>query len=142
VKVKIQIKKKLRKSKEFRNPDIYEKLVEFCKINEFGTNYPQQIWDPKIYKESDYYNALADEQRRFIDKKDINRQKVDFTSSTNNLLVADGKQRPVVQVVTATKGSTTSSSKKSKWDQSASSGTGEKQEVINPYSEYINKKKG
>jgi len=75
-------------------------------------------------------------------KKDINRPKVEFTSSTNNLLTADGKQRPVVQVVTATKGSTTSSSKKStKWDQSTSSGTGEKQEVINPYSEYINKKK-
>lgn len=32
--------------KEFRNPSIYEKLIQFCDINELGTNYPPEIYDP------------------------------------------------------------------------------------------------
>ena len=31
---------KLRAHKDFRNPSIYEKLIQFCDIDEFGTNYP------------------------------------------------------------------------------------------------------
>lgn len=32
--------------KEFRNPSIYEKLIQFCDIDELGTNYPPEIYDP------------------------------------------------------------------------------------------------
>lgn len=32
--------------KEFRNPSIYEKLIQFCDINELGTNYAPEIYDP------------------------------------------------------------------------------------------------
>lgn len=32
--------------KEFRNPSIYDKLIQFCDINELGTNYPPEIYDP------------------------------------------------------------------------------------------------
>ena len=30
----------LRAHKDFRNPSIYEKLIQYCDIDEFGTNYP------------------------------------------------------------------------------------------------------
>lgn len=36
----------LMKSKAFRNPHIYAKLVEFVDINETSTNFPKDIWDP------------------------------------------------------------------------------------------------
>lgn len=32
--------------KEFRNPSIYEKLIQFCDIDELGTNYSPKIYDP------------------------------------------------------------------------------------------------
>lgn len=36
----------IQERKEFRNPSIYEKLIQFCDINELGTNYPPEIYDP------------------------------------------------------------------------------------------------
>ena len=32
--------KKIQRNKGFRNPSIYEKFIDYCKIDEFGTNYP------------------------------------------------------------------------------------------------------
>ncbi|XP_029456375.1 SAP30-binding protein isoform X2 [Rhinatrema bivittatum] len=31
----------IQRKKEFRNPSIYEKLIQFCSIDELGTNYPK-----------------------------------------------------------------------------------------------------
>lgn len=31
----------IQRKKEFRNPSIYEKLIQFCAIDELGTNYPK-----------------------------------------------------------------------------------------------------
>lgn len=36
----------IQKRKEFRNPSIYEKLIQFCDIDELGTNYPPELYDP------------------------------------------------------------------------------------------------
>ncbi|KAK9876791.1 hypothetical protein WA026_015029 [Henosepilachna vigintioctopunctata] len=36
----------MEKRKDFRNPSIYEKLLQFCTINELGTNYPPSVYDP------------------------------------------------------------------------------------------------
>lgn len=32
--------------KEFRNPSIYEKLIQYCNIDELGTNYQPELYDP------------------------------------------------------------------------------------------------
>jgi len=49
--------------KEFRNPSIYDKLISFCDINEFGTNYPPEIYDPLQWGEESYYESLAAVQK-------------------------------------------------------------------------------
>lgn len=36
----------IQRKKEFRNPSIYEKLIQFCAIDELGTNYPKDMFDP------------------------------------------------------------------------------------------------
>ena len=45
----------IQKRKTFRNPSIYEKLIEFCDIDEHGTNFPKDLYDGHLfYPESDY----------------------------------------------------------------------------------------
>ena len=33
-------------NRSFRNPHLYAKLVEFVDVNESGTNFPKDLWDP------------------------------------------------------------------------------------------------
>lgn len=42
----MDMNKLIQERKEFRNPSIYEKLIQFCDINELGTNYPPELYDP------------------------------------------------------------------------------------------------
>ena len=54
--------------KEFRNPSIYEKLIEYCDINEFGTNFPSDVYDPTKWSPSSFYDELAKAQKVAMDK--------------------------------------------------------------------------
>ncbi|XP_031424303.1 SAP30-binding protein isoform X2 [Clupea harengus] len=58
----------IQKKKEFRNPSIYEKLIQFCSIDELGTNYPKDMFDPHGWTEDSYYEALAKAQKVEMDK--------------------------------------------------------------------------
>uniref|UniRef100_A0A7N4PUH8 SAP30 binding protein n=1 Tax=Sarcophilus harrisii TaxID=9305 RepID=A0A7N4PUH8_SARHA len=58
----------IQRKKEFRNPCIYEKLVQYYSIDEFGTNYPKDIFDPSGWSEDSYYEALAKAQKIEMDK--------------------------------------------------------------------------
>lgn len=71
--------------KDFRNPSIYEKLVQFCSINEFGTNYPAQAYDPLRWGKESYYEELARVQKAEMDRREKERKdktKVEFVSGT------------------------------------------------------------
>ncbi|NWX59125.1 S30BP protein, partial [Promerops cafer] len=58
----------IQNKKEFRNPSIYEKLIQFCSIDEIGTNYPKDMFDPHSWSEDSYYEALAKAQKIEMDK--------------------------------------------------------------------------
>lgn len=60
--------------KDFRNPSIYEKLVQFCDINELGTNYPPEIYDPLMWGKESYYEALAKAQKDDTDRREKERK--------------------------------------------------------------------
>ncbi|CAH8529709.1 unnamed protein product [Heterobilharzia americana] len=55
-------------NKSFRNPSIYEKLIDFLKIDEKGTNFPTDIYDPYRWSPQSYYEELARVQNREIDR--------------------------------------------------------------------------
>lgn len=63
--------------KEFRNPSIYEKLISFCDINEFGTNYPPEIYDPLQWGEESYYESLSAVQKTEMVKRQKDRKEID-----------------------------------------------------------------
>ena len=55
--------------KNFRNPSIYEKLLEYCRIDEQGTNYPTHLYNPRIFGPESHYKALAEAQNENERKK-------------------------------------------------------------------------
>ncbi|XP_043241738.1 SAP30-binding protein-like isoform X2 [Amphibalanus amphitrite] len=91
---------KLRAHKDFRNPSIYEKLIQFCNIDEFGTNYPPELYDPSIWGKQSYYEELAKVQKEDMERREKER-----------------KERTKVEVVTGTKKMTGEPARRSKWDQ-------------------------
>uniref|UniRef100_A0A6V7KW70 SAP30-binding protein n=1 Tax=Bracon brevicornis TaxID=1563983 RepID=A0A6V7KW70_9HYME len=58
----------IERRKDFRNPSIYEKLIQFCGINELGTNYPPEQFDPFKWGKESYYDELAKEQESSMEK--------------------------------------------------------------------------
>ncbi|NXM81311.1 S30BP protein, partial [Oenanthe oenanthe] len=75
----------IQKKKAFRNPSIYKKLIQFCSIDEFGTNYPKDMFDPHSWSEDSYYEALAKAQKIEMDKwKKAKKEctKIEFVTGT------------------------------------------------------------
>lgn len=56
----------IQQRKDFRNPSIYEKLIQFCNIDEFSTNYQPERFDPSKWSKESYYEELAKAQK--VDK--------------------------------------------------------------------------
>ncbi|CAD7013993.1 SAP30-binding protein [Ceratitis capitata] len=90
--------------KEFRNPSIYEKLIQYCDINEFGTNYPPEIYDPLQWGPESYYEELARIQKNEMLKRQKERKDTDKIEQATAL---------------ARKVEEEAKKRKSKWDQPA-----------------------
>ncbi|XP_030387259.1 SAP30-binding protein [Scaptodrosophila lebanonensis] len=93
--------------KEFRNPSIYEKLIQFCAINEFGTNYSPEIYDPLQWGAESYYEELARVQKNEMVKRQKERKDMDKVEQATAL---------------ARKVEEEAKKRKSKWDQPATAG--------------------
>lgn len=127
----LDMNKIIQERKEFRNPSIYEKLIQFCDINELGTNYPPEIYDPSHFGKESYFEELARVQKVEMDK--LEKQ----------------KKEQVTIVVTGSKKPTEVEKRKSKWDQPApnvqvkpvASQTGTKTIVLNAFGSLSKKPK-
>ncbi|CAH0549995.1 unnamed protein product [Brassicogethes aeneus] len=94
----------IQKRKDFRNPSIYEKLIQFCQLNELGTNYPPVLYDPLKWSKESYYEDLAKVQKAEMDKREKERKtKADLMTSAKNKYDEEKKR-------------------KSKWDQPGGGG--------------------
>ncbi|XP_026067189.1 SAP30-binding protein-like isoform X2 [Carassius auratus] len=103
----------IQKKKEFRNPSIYEKLIQFCGIDELGTNYPKDMFDPHGWSEDSYYEALAKAQKVEMDKLEKAKKektKIEFVTCTKK-----GSTTNAAAMATNTT-STDAQKRKSKWD--------------------------
>lgn len=69
--------------KDFRNPSIYEKLIAYCGIDELGTNYPPETYDPHSWGPDSYYEELSRRQKEEMDKREREKKtKVEFLTGT------------------------------------------------------------
>lgn len=109
----IDMNSSLQQRKDLRNPSIYEKLVQFCNLNEFGTNYPEHLYDPKEWTDESFYDNLFKDQRKEYLKKEkakLERTTVEFVTGT---------KRPSASV---SKGEPLKKPRRSKWDVGSNSG--------------------
>ncbi|XP_067118366.1 SAP30-binding protein isoform X2 [Centruroides vittatus] len=75
----------IQKKKNFRNPSIYEKLINYCGIDELGTNYPPEIYNQHNWGPESFYDQLAKRQKEEMEKREKEkkeRTKVEFISGT------------------------------------------------------------
>ncbi|XP_019939162.1 SAP30-binding protein isoform X3 [Paralichthys olivaceus] len=100
----------IQKKKEFRNPSIYEKLIQFCSIDELGTNYPKDMFDPHGWSEDSYYEGLAKAQKVEMDK--LEKAKKERTKILPTCPFGGAPQHSVavIEFVTGTKKGTNPSS--------------------------------
>ncbi|XP_066584248.1 SAP30-binding protein [Prorops nasuta] len=110
----LDMNKVIQQRKDFRNPSIYEKLIQFCSINELGTNYPPDRFDPFKWGKDSYYEELDIIQKTEMQKLEKAR-----------------KEKTKMEIISGTKRSSSSAAtveddakkRKSKWDQVATSTT-------------------
>ncbi|XP_069785426.1 SAP30-binding protein [Narcine bancroftii] len=106
----------IQRKKEFRNPSIYEKLIQFCGIDELGTNYPKDMFDPHGWSEDSYYEALAKAQKIEMDKIEKakkERTKIEFVTRTKT---GTNTSSGTATTTTASTTAADSQKRKSKWD--------------------------
>ena len=103
----INLNSNVQRRKDFRNPSIYEKLVQFCNIDEFGSNYPLERFNPHEWDESSYHDNLLKAQKKAYEKKEkakLDRTKVEFVTGTRKSSLTGGSQEAAKK------------QRKSKWD--------------------------
>ncbi|XP_062855637.1 SAP30-binding protein [Trichomycterus rosablanca] len=106
----------IQKKKEFRNPSIYEKLIQFCGIDELGTNYPKDMFDPHGWAEDSYYEGLAKAQKiemEKLEKAKKERTKIEFVTGTKK---GTSTNSAAVTANTTTTSAADAQKRKSKWD--------------------------
>lgn len=64
----------IQRKKDFRNPSMYEKLIVHCDIDELGSNFPSEIYDPHEFRKEDHYDELAKRQTEAMHKLEKVRQ--------------------------------------------------------------------
>ena len=110
----VDFNESIQSRKDFRNPSIYEKLVTFCKLDEFGSNYPSHLYDPHEWN-GDSYKNLRKAQMKAYEKKErakLERTKVEFVTGT---------KRPT-PLFTSVAPDLVKKPRRSKWDVGGSSG--------------------
>ena len=89
----------IQRKKGFRNPSIYEKLIQFCEIDEHGTNFPKDLYDGHLFGKESYYDELAK-----VQKADMERREKAAKERNNAKISSDHQKKDEPK-------------RKSKWDQ-------------------------
>lgn len=92
---------KMRENKQFRNPSIYDKLIETTGIIETGTNFSDHVLMKNSWKPESFYKQLAEKQQKDYEKREAER-KNDPNSKIKQMVMAEKE-------------------KKSKWDEKSQS---------------------
>ncbi|CAF2320718.1 unnamed protein product [Rotaria sp. Silwood2] len=73
---------RIQELKDFRNPCMYEKMISHLNIDEIGTNFSQDLYDPHWWGKESYYEELSKAQKLEMDRREKERRertKIGFT---------------------------------------------------------------
>jgi len=59
---------RIQELKDFRNPCMYEKMISHLGIDEIGTNFPPELYDPHWWGKESYYEELSKAQKLEMDR--------------------------------------------------------------------------
>ncbi|KAB7507324.1 SAP30-binding protein [Armadillidium nasatum] len=88
--------RKIQNTKDFRNPSIYEKLIDHLGLDEMGSNYPLEMFDPHCWGKESYYDEISRVQKEEMDRREKERKektKVDIISGTKKPPEEEAKKR-------------------------------------------------
>ncbi|TVU35055.1 hypothetical protein EJB05_16923, partial [Eragrostis curvula] len=73
----------VRNRKDYRNPDFLQHAVRYQEIDQIGTCFSKDVFDPYGYDKSDYYDEIEADMKREIERKEQEKKKspkVEFLS--------------------------------------------------------------
>ncbi|XP_076451062.1 uncharacterized protein LOC143286962 [Babylonia areolata] len=92
----------------FRNPSIYDKLVDMHQIDEKGSNFKLDVFNPHMWGKDSFYDELDKAQKKDMERREKERKtKIEFISGTK-------KSAPSSDHSSA--GTSDEKKRKSKWD--------------------------
>lgn len=114
----------VRNRKDYRNPDFLLHAVRYQDIDQIGSCFSKDVFDPHGYDKSDYYDEIEADMKREMERKEQERkssQKVEFVAGgaqTGIVAAAPKINIPLPGVSTAADAVTRDGrqNKKSKWD--------------------------
>uniref|UniRef100_A0A0D9V5X0 Uncharacterized protein n=1 Tax=Leersia perrieri TaxID=77586 RepID=A0A0D9V5X0_9ORYZ len=71
----------VRNRKDYRNPDFLQHAVRYQEIDQIGTCFSKDVFDPYGYDKSDYYDEIEADMKREVERKELEKKKsgkVDF----------------------------------------------------------------
>ncbi|XP_015616918.1 uncharacterized protein [Oryza sativa Japonica Group] len=80
----------VRNRKDYRNPDFLQHAVRYQEIDQIGTCFSKDVFDPYGYDRSDYYDEIEADMKREVERKELEKKKsgkVDF--------ITGGVQAPI-----------------------------------------------
>ena len=83
-----EIDARLRATKGFRNPDFLRSAVTHFDVDDRGTNFAEDVFDPKGYDSEEYYDRLGEAQKKETERREKERRergfdrKMDFRSAS------------------------------------------------------------
>ncbi|XP_047313106.1 uncharacterized protein LOC124916435 [Impatiens glandulifera] len=81
----------VRNKKEYRNPDFLVHAVTYQDIDQIGSCFSKDVFDPHGYDKSDFYDEIEADMKREMERKEQERKK-----SQKIEYVSGGVQQPVI----------------------------------------------
>lgn len=77
------INRDLKKQKGFKNPHLLERLIQTNGLYEAGSNFRKEIYNPKQWQESSFFENLAQDQAKLLEdeKKKQEKETLRFVAS-------------------------------------------------------------
>ncbi|GMH06940.1 hypothetical protein Nepgr_008780 [Nepenthes gracilis] len=78
----------VRNRKDYRNPDFLQHAVRYQEVDEIGSCFSKDVFDPHGYDSSDFYDAIEADMKHEVERKELEKkknQKMEFVSGGTQL---------------------------------------------------------